>query len=228
MNTGLENWLAQVLATDTPLLPTPDAMQLWRSLGWSVVLAWLGASVVGRWWPGLPSGWQRPWTAALVLALWAWAPGTYSAAYWLALVFQAPSGVTVLLCAGLLVERCSGTRPPMARVDGPHQVLVILAVLLGWALLLDTFALLPVQGYAAGFSPLAVGLLAAVGLLPWVLASQPVQRANWRMGVLPLALLLMGVWRLPSGNAWDAVLDPCLWLVLHGVLLARVRSYFHS
>lgn len=224
MSADMGSWLAQVLATDTPLLPTLDAMQLWRSLGWSVVLAWLGASAVGRWWPGKASGWQRPWTAALLLALWVWAPGGYSPAYWLGLVFQAPSGVTVLLCAGLLVERRGGTRPSVAPVDRAGLVLAILAVLLGWALLLDTFALLPVQLYAWGFSPLAAGLVAVAALLPWVLAQRPLRATDWRMGVVPLAVLMLVVWRLPSGNAWDAVLDPCLWLVLHGVLLVRYRS----
>lgn len=224
MSADMGNWLAQVLATDTPLLPTLDAMQLWRSLGWSVVLAWLGASAVGRWWPAKASGWQRPWTAALLPALWVWAPGGYSPAYWLGLVFQAPSGVTVLLCAGLLVERRVGTRPSVAPVDRAGLVLAILAVLLGWALLLDTFALLPVQLYAWGFSPLAAGLVAVAALLPWVLAQRPLRGTDWRMGVVPLAVLILVVWRLPSGNAWDAVLDPCLWLVLHGVLLVRFRS----
>lgn len=230
MSAELGDWLARLVATDTPLLPSPEAMQLWRSLGWSVVLAWLGGSAVGRWWPGKASGWLRPWTAVLVLALalWAWAPGAYSTAYWLALVFQAPSGVTVLLCAGLLVERRGSTRPPAAAVDGAGLALASLAVLLGWALLLDTFALLPVQLYARGFSPLVAGLVVAAALLPWVLAQRPLRATDWRMGVVPLAVLMLVVWRLPSGNAWDAVLDPCLWLVLHGVLLARIRSYFYS
>ncbi len=224
MSADMGNWLAQVLATDAPLLPTLDAIQLWRSLGWSVVLAWLGVSAVGRWWPGKATGWQRPWTTALLLALWVWAPGGYSPAYWLGLVFQAPSGVAVLLCAGLLVERRVGTRPSEAPVDRAHLALAILAVLLGWALLLDTFALLPVQLYAWGFSPLAAGLVAVAALLPWVLAQRPLRATDWRMGVVPLAVLMLVVWRLPSGNAWDAVLDPCLWLVLHGVVLARFRS----
>jgi hypothetical protein len=109
-------------------------------------------------------------------------------------------------------------------VDRAHLALAILAVLLGWALLLDTLALLPVQLYAWGFSPLAAGLVAVGALLPWVLARRSLRATDWRMGVVPLAVLMLVVWRLPSGNAWDAVLDPCLWLVLHGVVLARFRS----
>lgn len=224
MSADMGNWLAQVLATDAPLLPTLEAMQLWRSLGWSLVLAWLGASAVGRWWPGRAFGWQRPWAAALLLALWVWAPGGYSPAYWLALVFQAPSGVTALLCLGLLVQRRVGTRPAVVGVNRADLALAGLALLLGWALLLDSFALLPVQLYAWGFSPLAAGLVAGLALLPWVLAGHRGGGAvNWRLAVVPLALLGLVVWRLPSGNAWDAVLDPCLWLVLHGVVLTRYR-----
>jgi hypothetical protein len=30
---------------------------------------------------------------------------------------------------------------------------------------------------------------------------------------------VFGIWRLPTGNAWDAVLDPWLWLVLQGYLV---------
>jgi len=34
--------------------------------------------------------------------------------------------------------------------------------------------------------------------------------------LLPVALLLFAGTRLPTGNVWDAVMDPLLWLFLHG------------
>ena len=37
--------------------------------------------------------------------------------------------------------------------------------------------------------------------------------------VAPLALLMFAATRLPSGNLWDALLDPWLWSALHIALL---------
>ena len=49
MSAQLSGWLAQAWATDSPVLPTSGAMQLWLHLGWSVVLACLGVSIAGGW-----------------------------------------------------------------------------------------------------------------------------------------------------------------------------------
>jgi len=218
------------LASHAPLLPTAGAMQLWLHLGWSVVLAWLAA-----WW--VP---RRPWLAALLAALWAWAPGAYSPAYWLGLAFQAPSVATVLLCAGGLAawaaQRFAPCPPPAAQAPpgteqnavpprrlADRRVLALagLGALAGWVLLLDTFALLSAPIYAWGFSPLAVGLIALVAVLPWAWGPAGGTAQGWRLAVVPLAVLVFVVWRLPGGNVWDAVLDPWLWLALQ-VQLARM------
>jgi hypothetical protein len=37
--------------------------------------------------------------------------------------------------------------------------------------------------------------------------------------LLPAALLLFAATRLPTGNVWDALLDPWLWLLFQGLLL---------
>jgi hypothetical protein len=39
MTAQLSGWLSQAWATDSPVLPTAGAMQVWLHLGWSVVLA---------------------------------------------------------------------------------------------------------------------------------------------------------------------------------------------
>jgi hypothetical protein len=49
MNLPMSGWLAQMLATDAPALPTAGAMQTGLHLGWAVVLAGLGVAAVGRW-----------------------------------------------------------------------------------------------------------------------------------------------------------------------------------
>lgn len=230
MNAHAGDWLAQLLATDTPVLPTSVALQVGLQLGWSVVLAWLGLVAAGRWWPGRPGARTlRPWVVAGLLALWAWLPGPLSPAYWLGLAFQIPSAVTVLLCAGWLWEHWTRRRvvqPPKDAVvggpaDGRIVAMAALGVLLGWALLLDSFAVLPLQLYAWGFSPAAPGLALLAALLPWVLDRSLAPTHTWLAWVAPAALLVQVVWRLPTGNVWDALLDPWLWLVLHAEVIRR-------
>ena len=209
------NWLDAVSATDTALMPTLVAQQIWLHLGWSVVLAWLALVVVQCVWPSARSSTRLSAIVALAVGLWAWVPGTASPAYWLGLAFQAPSIVAVLLCAGAVVRRLHpGVAHKLALDDGAWRTgdvmaLCVLGVLAGWALLLDSFALLPLQLYAWGFSPLAVGVIALAALLA-------PRGTGWvgRVALVPAPLLLLVVAHLPTGNAWDAVLDPWLWLVL--------------
>ena len=213
------NWLTPMLVTDTPTLPHAVVGQVWLHLGWSVVLACIGASLVGRW-TSAPAGKLdgRQWGMALVLALWTWVPGPYSPAYWLGLAFQAPSIASVLLCDALLRARFFSTRSGMPLVTGTHRVTLgfsAVGLLAGWVLLLDTFARLPLQLYAWGFSSVAVVTVLTVALLPWLVVhtSEPVR--NLRLWIAPIAVLVFAATRLPSGNVWDAVLDPWLWLALH-------------
>lgn len=203
-------WLGQWLSVDSPVLPSPWAMQLWLYLGWSVVLAWsffaLGKALLSQ---------RICKVGAGVLALWCWVPGPYSPAYWLGLAFQAPSVSSVVLCAWLLRESLRvlrGTPSLPAPMDRSVLALAVLGVVAGWALLLDTFALLPVSLYAWGFSPIAPALVLLVALLPWVLD----YRHDPRAWVASIAVLLFVVLRLPTGNAWAAMLDPWLWVLLHG------------
>ena len=220
MSAAWSPWMVQMLATNVPALPHAVLMQIWLHVGWSVVLACIGASMVGRWMPapvGKLDG--RQWGIALVLALWTWVPGPYSPAYWLGLAFQAPSIATVLLCDALLRARFFPTRSGMPLNTTPRGAtlaLAVVGVLAGWALLLDTFALLPLQLYAWGFSSAAVCTVLALALLPWVVVSATNHSSrSLRLWLAPVAVLAFAASRLPSGNVWDAVLDPWLWLALH-------------
>jgi hypothetical protein len=226
MNVAWTNWLAQFLATNTPVLPHPILAQVWLHLGWSVVLACISASLVGRW-MATPGGKLdgRQWGVALALAMWTWVPGPYSPAYWLGLAFQAPSVATVLLCDALLRARFFSTRSGIPSRANPHRATLALAVagvLAGWALLLDTFALLPLQLYAWGFSSAAVGALLVVSLLPWLVVSTAHPTRSLRLWIAPVAVVVFVASRLPSGNVWDAVLDPWLWLALHVYVVRAV------
>jgi hypothetical protein len=95
---------------------------------------------------------------------------------------------------------------------------------MGWVLALDTFAVLPLQQsiYAWGFSPLASLALMTGAAAVWVIS------ARW-LYTLPLfALALFVLTRLPSGNVWDAVLDPLLWLYLHIYLATQGWRYLRG
>lgn len=209
-----------------PVLPHAVWMQIWLHVGWSVVLACLGASIAGRWMPS-PAGKLdgRQWGVALVLALWSWVPGPYSPAYWLGLAFQAPSIAGVLVCDALLRARFFSTRTGMPSSAATHRVTLALALVgmvAGWALLLDTFALLPWQLYSWGFSAAAVGTLMVLVLLPWLVVSVPNSSRSTRLWIAPVAVVAFAATRLPSGNVWDALLDPWLWVALHVYVLRAV------
>ncbi|MDR7305749.1 hypothetical protein [Rhodoferax saidenbachensis] len=224
---GLLHLATAMVATDTPSLPALGLTQLWLHVGWGMVLAWLGCVLVGWWQPHRAAF----LTVAAVLLASMWLPDPWSPAYWLGLAFQQPSLVLVLLSTRLLLRCLRKPAPPWATRRAPQPTrglapLAFVGVLLGWALLLDSFALLslPVSLYALGFSPLAVALVAWVSL-GLVLSSTQVgsRPVAW---AVPLAVVAFVALRLPTGNVWDAVLDPWLWLGLHGYLVRVVlRRY---
>ncbi len=228
MSDAMSTLLAQVLATDVPVLPSLGLQQVWLHLGWSVVLAWVGVWLAGV------CRLSRTWQLAVALFAWAWVPGPLGASYWLGLAFQAPAITTAGLCLLLLGRRWRDRdvrNARFVRVGNAALTLSFAGVVTGWALLLDSFAVLPWQLYALGFSPLVPALAAVVALLPWVAVRNDLQgvvlrklhpaRVGW---ALLLAALAFAVLRLPSGNAWDALLDPFLWVALHGVWFRALRS----
>jgi hypothetical protein len=71
-----------------------------------------------------------------------------------------------------------------------------------------------------------LGLVVAAAFIPWLVfggALQPLSAHAW---VAPMALLVFAAWRLPTGNVWDAVLDPWLWIALNVYLGRRVLRTF--
>jgi hypothetical protein len=197
-----------------PALPSLWLMQLWLPLGWAVVLAALVVLASVRCTRHRGVVWGLP----LLVALWTLWPGEWSPAYWLGLAFQAPSAMLVLLSAWLGGGALRGTRMAAPPPSGA-MALVVAAVVLGWALLLDSFAQLPVALYGLGFASPALAVVALLSLLPLLQAGAATRMSTW---LAPLALLLFVLLRLPTGNVWDAVLDPWLWLGLQGYLLRAV------
>lgn len=221
----MNSWLSLLLASDAPALPQTWAMRMALTLGWSLVLALLGAGL--GWRLSLP----RRRLLALCLAGWTLLPGTLTPDYWLGLAFHAPSLSAILLCVWMLWRTLfpSGMRLAWPHAGGTNRgypsmgsiALLLVAVLMGYALLLDTFAVLAVQLYSWGFSPLLLLGLLAGSLLPWILGGAGPQQKGPALWVAPMALLLFAATRLPTGNVWDALLDPWLWLLLHGQLLRQ-------
>jgi hypothetical protein len=197
-----------------PALPSLWLMQLWLPLGWAVVLAALVVLV------STPLTRHRGvvWGLPLLVTVWTLLPGEVSPAYWLGLAFQAPSAMLVLLCAWWGGCALRGV-PVTARPGTPVIALVLAALVVGWLLLLDTLAQLPVALYGLGFDAPALVVVALVSLLPLLQVGAATQVSTW---LAPLAVLLFVLLRLPTGNVWDAVLDPWLWLGLHGYLLRVV------
>jgi hypothetical protein len=213
------SWVEVLGAASTPSLPLEWALQWGRSIAWALVLACIVVLLLRK------QALVVRAAAATGLALWALLPGEASPTFWLGLAFQSPSwlgcGLAVLgLWRGLSVATPVPWTQGGARVlSGAARVGAWVGVWLGYVLLLDTLGYLPLQVYAWGFSPWALAAVMAVSVLPLVLGARGV--VAW---MAPLALLCFAATRLPTGNVWDAVLDPLTWLVLHALLLVRARA----
>ena len=223
------NWMDVLLSVQNPLLPSAAAMQMYLMAAWFTLELWCVVWAIRRVVPRFDQR-NNVWAyGALFVALLYFnlSPDGKSPAYWLGLAFNAPSTVSLLLC-GLLWDRpaanTSPANPSPLNLWSQRLRFVWAAggVALGYVLLLDLLALLPVQLYAWGFSPLALLVLMAVSLVPCVVL-KPWERGNRWACLLPLSLLWFVATRLPTGNVWDVVLDPLLWVALHVYLVITVQ-----
>jgi len=230
-------FLNLLLSSANPLLPDPAVLR-WALHGvWAVVLGSGTALLAGKL--------ARPYRIGLAGSVMVWTalPGAVSPAYWLGLAFQTPSLMSAIICLGWLwgsalpfdpsplrqVQDRPSSGQARLRANGNEgigavfeipgtalKILSLIGVVLGWVLLLDTLALLPVSIYAWGFNSAAVAAVAVCAALLWV--------ALGSVGsALPLLVLTLFVFsRLPTGNLWDALLDPWLWLALQAGWFTRV------
>lgn len=183
---------------------------------WALVLAWGVSALTRRW-----SLRYRVGVLAAV-ALLTVIPGPWSPAYWLGLAFQSPSLTSVVLAVGAL-SSTGLARPLNATLERwpGRWVACALGAGLGWVLLLDTLAWWPISIYAWGFSPVAVAILALTLTLGWVVwgGARTGRPSVLAFAVPALVLALFGVTRWPTGNVWDALIDPWLWVGFQGALL---------
>lgn len=231
MSTVSDFW-GQLLQVQGALLPGVGLAAAWLRMGWALVLG-AGLAAAGAW-AGARLGLEaaRCRTLARGLALGAvlaclW-PGSQSPAFWLGLAFQAPSLGAGWIAGVVLLRVCArgAAAQRAAELLTQLKAWAVPAMGLGWVLLLDSFALWPVALYPLGFGVGAWWLLLALPGLPWAWHGGPwrahAASAGWGLLLLAFALL-----RLPSGNVWDAVLDPWLWLLaqLVGVRYLLSRCY---
>lgn len=196
-------------------LPTLELQQLLHAAAWMAVLTWCSVRllwrILGR------SAWLVCSSAWVLLLSWWGTPLSV-----LGLAFQSPSLFALCLCVAAAwsemqtPERQLFAQP--AQVQGKTWAWLLLA-LLGWGLMLDTWGHWSVDLYLWGFDmPLLWWAWGWAGL--WMLwaSFQETQTAHWHSRAATcwlVALALFGFTHAPSGNAWDALLDPGLWLYAH-------------
>jgi hypothetical protein len=193
-------------------------------LAWAFVAAALLLAVL----PALPQAIlarltrraQALGVAALVLLM--LLPGAASPAYWLILVFQYPSGLLLGFSLVSLQARWQG-RPAGYLLPAGLALTLVVA---GLILYLDAFGVLALGWYYGGFSAVAAPVLACAAVVACAVAIVR-QRATGAAAAMLIGLLVFTLLRLPTGNLWDAMLDPLLWAWALGsvtVAVARARA----
>lgn len=234
----MRTFLDLLLATDNPLLPNAAALPTAMRLVWAIVLGSGTLLLAGKL--------ERPYRLGLagLVLVWTALPGSVAPAHWLGLAFQTPSLMSVGICLAWLVggarplDPSPSSGPVRAKVSGNEamsavcenpafalNILSLIGVALGWILLLDTLAWLPWSVYAWGFGSAALAAILVLSVLLWAFIGMP-NAGSGGLGrfapVLPfLVLAFFVVTRLPSGNLWDALIDPGLWFALQAWLLVN-------
>ena len=207
----LQSLWAAFISTATPAQPGAVLTRWAFPVFWGVVLVYGALFVTGS--LAKPRG---KWIA-VVVAVWFFLPGGWSPAYWLGLAFQLPSLMTVVLCTEALAGHFGRARLADAQGDFPNRGPVWIqgssvvhwsGISLGLVLLLDTFLVFPISLYRWGHSTAMLAFFAGLAAAFWWWG-----RAG-RAGLVLLVLALFVTTRLTTGNVFDALMDPWLWLAL--------------
>lgn len=207
-------------------LPDLALQFVYARLAWALVLA---AILVGLW-PASRRLPRRVLGATLAGCLLLMTlPGAASPAWHLGLAFQYPSALLAGLCLLKLHARWRKASGPV-----PAALPVPLAAALGVTgllLYLDAFGLIAGGYYYAGFGGRAA--LGAVLLAVICALAATRGRTQSQTAAVLGALALFSLARLPSGNMWDALLDPLLWgwalvTLLGAALRALLRARAHG
>jgi hypothetical protein len=146
----------------------------------------------------------------LVIVL-AWWPEDGWSAY-AGLAFQSPSLLSLAWSLMVLAQALGLRKSASDQTPAPVLAWLLLCAL-GWLLVIDTLNLWPrawdVGLYAWGF---AAGSLWVSAVLVLALAWRYPGRWVWPV---MLSLSMYALLRWPSGNLWDAWLDPVVWVIAH-------------
>ncbi|MEC4723138.1 hypothetical protein RY831_28675 [Noviherbaspirillum sp. CPCC 100848] len=206
-------------------LPELEWQILYGRFAWAMVLAALLVALLTAAWPRA----RRMPAAAIAFlligaVLLAMLPGAASFAYWLGLALQWPSGLLVGLSLGRLYLNWKGAREQAVM---PPWLAIPIA-LAGSMLYLDAVGLVALGVYYVGFGPVGAPVAALVLMLACATAAALGYSRLPALALL-LATAIFTVLRLPTGNLWDALLDPVLWtwslvsLISMGKLRAGAR-----
>lgn len=196
-------------------LPTLLLQITYGKLAWAVVLAALVLTLLPQSRQPSRRGTLQLLGLSIVLNL---LPDELSPAYWIALALQWPSGMLL----GLSLVRLARPWWPAAAGSGMPLQLALAIALLGAALYLDALGLVSFGLYFWGFGPRGAPLLALAAMtlcVAGVIQGQARPQFFAALGALTLFTLL----RLPTGNLWDALLDPMLWIWAVVSLIMRAR-----
>lgn len=199
-------------------LPDLEWQIAYSRIGWAVVFTALAVAALA--WRSKAT---RTRIAMIGIALWLaqWLPGGGSPAYWLGLAFQFPSGLMVALCALSTMNHWLG-QSDRAVLPIPLAVVVVAA---GAVLYLDASGWMAQGLYFPGFGPHGAPVVALLLGSVCVLAALAGRRIEACHAVL-FSVALFAVLRLPTGNLWDALLDPFLWIWSLVVCTRAARSAF--
>ena len=225
------HWPWEASASITPSL---SMLTIGMHLGWALTLG-AGAVFLLRTTKVTNATSRR--IVALLIALLCLLPNEWSPSWWLGLAFQTPSLTLQGLCGLYLYQHLKiqpATTIPLPESttttgEAPWPLsLLLVAIISGWVLALDTFALFDIALYAIGFTPYAVlAALFFACLLQLISArsghSKNAQHYRELAAIVLIATLVHLLLRLPTGNVWDALLDPWLWVIAHVVAVSRLR-----
>jgi hypothetical protein len=204
-------------------LPELELQIIYARIAWGLVAAAMLLSVLPTLLPKVfPQLANR--TKAIVIATVAVMmvlPGEASPAYWLTLVFQYPSGLLAGYSLVALLARWR-ERPVIFPL---HPAFAALLTVTGVVLYLDAFGVLALGLYYRGFDSGAATLLTCASAVAAGIAIM-FRLAGSAGLALMTSVLLFSLLRLPTGNLWDALIDPLVWAWAAGsVILAGVRRH---
>lgn len=215
-------------------LPDLELQDLYLDAGWSLVVAAAVVGIARRAFLYRHTPLARLPLLAIAVATAAsmWLPAPWTPSFWLGMAFQHPSVLLVVLAAIFLVRVLLEPRPlPWLQLLPPLPAATL--AVLGAFLYAGAFAWIPLDLYAVGYGGYAAATMASALVVAWYMLDR---RSALTCAAMALAALVHAVTRLPSGNAWDALIDPMLfawaagaslvasWTALRGAYKVRDRA----